>query len=314
MKPQTVLLVDDERVILNTMAQFLERIGHQVFTAETAEDAIQIMNSHPVEIVITDIMLPGQNGLELTRQIRSDHNADVIVMTGYSENYSYEEAITIGASDFVFKPVRFQELRLRIERVQKERQLTHERAAMMEKLQILAITDDLTQLYNSRHFFKQLTNEIERSNRYGHALALLMLDIDHFKQYNDRYGHLQGDQVLRSVGKIIQSRLRSMDSAYRYGGEEFTIILPETTGRKAASAAQRLRRAMADQPFTPAPDNANVTVTLSIGVAAYQPGESLADFVQRADSAMYQAKADGRNQVHFAHRTNDMPMAASQKQ
>jgi two-component system cell cycle response regulator len=232
----------------------------------------------------------------LTDIIKSTHDIDVIVMTGYSGDYSYEEAIQKGASDFVFKPVRFEELLLRLKRVLKERRLTSEKARMLEKLQNLAITDGLTKLYNSRHFYSQLEVEIGRCRRYQHPLALLLLDLDHFKDYNDTYGHLEGDKVLVRIGDVIRTCLRSMDSAYRYGGEEFTIILPETNGEEALNVAQRIRTAIEAERFSPNP-GANVRITISIGVTEYHPGEEVTVFVQRADQAMYNSKEDGRNRV-----------------
>jgi len=243
-------------------------------------------------------MMPGMNGLELTDIIKKDYDIDVIVMTGYSGQYSYEEAIGKGASDFVFKPIRFQELLLRLKRVFKERELRQERNRMMADLQQLAITDSLTQLYNSRHFFAQLKMEIERANRYGHSLALLLLDIDFFKNYNDTYGHLEGDKVLSTVGQMIKTCLRTMDTAYRYGGEEFTVILPYTDCDEARTVADRIQYALEFISFCPGPD-LSVQVTLSIGVTEYAPGEELTAFVGRSDRAMYLSKENGRNRVSF---------------
>jgi diguanylate cyclase (GGDEF)-like protein len=235
-------------------------------------------------------------GLELTKTIKKDNDSDVIVMTGYSDDYSYEEAINIGASDFVIKPVRLEELMLRLRRVLKERQLTKERTRMMEKLQRLAITDGLTKLYNSRSFYSQLELEVDRFNRYGHPLALLLLDIDYFKKYNDAYGHLEGDKVLVRFSQIIKSCLRANDSAYRYGGEEFTVILPETGAEEALTVAQRIRANLEEEVFSPE-NGGNVTVTISIGVTEYHAKEELATFIQRADKAMYHSKQNGRNRV-----------------
>jgi len=222
------------------------------------------------------------------------------VMTGYSDDYSYEESINIGASDFVVKPVRLEELLLRLKRVLKERELTNERIRMMEKLQKLAITDGLTRLYNSRSFYSQLELEVDRFNRYQHPLTLLLLDIDHFKDYNDKYGHLEGDKVLVRFSQIIKSCLRTNDSAYRYGGEEFTVILPETAGEEARTVAQRIRAALEAEPFSPA-DGENVTVTISIGLTEYDPKEKLSTFIQRADLAMYRSKRSGRNKVSMLY-------------
>ena len=291
-----ILIVDDDDAIRDSMQEFIERSGFTAFSAGSAEEAMELLTKEEVHVTITDIILPGRDGLELTDYIKSGYDIDVIVMTGYSGDYSYEEAINKGASDFVFKPVRFEELLLRLKRVLKERRLTKERAKMLGKLQNLAITDGLTKLFNSRHFYNQLDVEVGRCRRYNHPLALLLLDIDHFKDYNDTYGHLEGDKVLVSIGLNIQDCLRAMDSAYRYGGEEFTVILPETNGEEARTVAERIRRKIGSEPHNPDEDN-NVSVTISIGVTEYVNGEDVATFVQRADQAMYASKTKGRNVV-----------------
>ena len=291
-----ILIVDDDEAIRDSMYEFMERAGFNAFAAASAEDAITILKANTIEIVITDIMLPDQDGLELTDLIKANYDIDVIVMTGYSGNYSYEEAINKGASDFIFKPVRFEEVLLRLKRVLRERQLTKERVQILEKLEKLAITDGLTKLYNLRHFYNQLEVEVDRSSRYGHSLGLLLLDIDRFKDYNDTYGHLEGNKVLIRLSQIINSCLRTMDSAYRYGGEEFTIILPETGGEEAKTVAHRIRKAVAAEKFIPE-SNKPDQVTISIGVTEYCQEEEFADFIKRADKAMYLSKLDGRNKV-----------------
>jgi diguanylate cyclase (GGDEF)-like protein len=166
----------------------------------------------------------------------------------------------------------------------------------MEKLQKLAITDGLTKLYNSRSFYSQLELEVDRFNRYRHPLSLLLLDIDHFKEYNDSWGHLEGDKVLVKFSQIIKSCLRANDSAYRYGGEEFTVILPETGGEEAKTVAQRIRKTLEDEKFNPQPGK-DARITISIGVTQYSPKEELSSFIQRADKAMYLSKQNGRNKV-----------------
>jgi diguanylate cyclase (GGDEF)-like protein len=217
-------------------------------------------------------------------------------MTGYSGDYSYEEAINMGASDFVIKPVRLEELLLRLKRVLKERDLTKERVRMMEKLQRLAITDGLTKLHNSRSFYSQLEVEVDRFNRYKHPLALLLLDIDNFKSYNDSFGHLEGDKILVRISQVIKSCLRKLDTAYRYGGEEFTVILPETSCEEAMLVAERIRNVVQSEVFLPETEN-KISITISIGATQYAENEELSAFIQRADKAMYTSKQKGRNQV-----------------
>lgn len=295
---EQILIVDDDAAIRDSMLEFIQRSGYDAQTVSSAEEAIELLKSTRVDLVITDIILPGQNGLQLTDLIKQNYDTDIIVMTGYSENYSYEEAINKGASDLVFKPFRFEELILRLKRVLKERQLTKDRNRILSKLENLAITDGLTKLYNLRHFYNQLEIEIDRSNRYGHPLALLLLDIDNFKTYNDTYGHLEGDKVLVRLGQIIKSCLRTMDCAYRYGGEEFTIILPETTGEEAKNVAHRIKTSVEIESFFPEGGDV-VNITISIGVTEYFKKEQLATFIQRADQAMYNSKAKGRNAISF---------------
>ena len=291
-----ILIVDDDVAVRNTMNEYISTAGYRSEAVSCAEEALEMLDNKSFHVVITDIILPAMGGLELTEIIKKDKDSDVIVMTGYSDDYSYEEAINIGASDFVIKPVRLEELLLRLKRVLKERDLTKERIRMMEKLQKLAVTDGLTKLYNSRSFYSQLETEVDRFNRYKHPLALLLLDLDHFKDYNDSYGHLEGDKVLVRFSQIIKSCLRTNDTAYRYGGEEFTVILPETGGEEAGTVAQRIRAALEAERFSPV-DGKEVKITISIGVTEYQPKEELSSFIQRADRAMYRSKQKGRNMV-----------------
>ena len=301
-----ILIVDDDRSVRTTINEYIQSAGYSSQTAASAEEALELIKKNSYHVVITDIILPAMGGLELTKVIKKTNGSDVIVVTGYSDDYSYEEAINIGASDFVIKPVRLEELMLRLRRELKERELTEERIRMMQKLQKLAITDGLTKLYNSRSFYSQLELEVDRFNRYQHPLSLLLLDIDYFKDYNDTYGHLEGDKVLVRFSQIIKSCLRANDSAYRYGGEEFTVLLPETGGERAKLVAQRIRKSLEVEKFVPRPGE-EVQITISIGVTQYFRKEELSTFIQRADKAMYLSKQNGRNKVSvmFAEAPSD---------
>ncbi len=291
-----ILIVDDDADIKNQISEYIALYGYSSSTAADAEEAINLLKIKNYDVVITDIKMPGMDGLALTDIIKKEYDSDVIVITGYSENYSYEEAVKKGASDFVFKPVRLEELLLRLNRVLRERRLKKHRNQILKKLEKLAITDGLTKLHNSRHFYYAIELEIGRSNRYNHPLGLLLLDIDNFKHYNDSFGHLEGDKVLYTIGRTIKSLLRTMDSAYRYGGEEFTIILPETNIAKAETVGQRIRAAIESAQFFPEPEKP-VSVTISVGVTQYSPQETVSSFVQRADKAMYISKQHGKNLV-----------------
>ncbi len=291
-----ILIVDDDPAIRNSIQDFLSIADYTTFTAANAEEAMAFLKTQPVDVIITDILMDGMNGLEMTQRIKEKYDTDIIVITGYTQDYSYEEAINKGADDFVFKPIRLEELLLRLKRVIRERELTHERTKMLEKLKELSITDDLTKLYNSRYFYQQLQNEIKRFYRYRHDLGLLMIDIDHFKYYNDTFGHLEGDKILFKIAGLIGSCLRAMDSAYRYGGEEFTVILPESGLDAALIVAERILRTVRTSCVDP--DNGS-KITVSIGVSEYTDGESMNDFIRRTDKAMYMAKEKGRNCISF---------------
>jgi diguanylate cyclase (GGDEF)-like protein/PAS domain S-box-containing protein len=160
----------------------------------------------------------------------------------------------------------------------------------------LSIIDDLTQLYNSRHFYQQLKMEIDRVNRYGQPLTLLLLDLDDFKQFNDIYGHIEGDQVLSRFGQVIKRCLRQTDSAYRYGGEEFTILLPMITSEDGTVTAERIRAELKKEIFSPV-SGKDVYITVSIGLAQYKSQEDMKDFVHRVDQLMYQGKKNGKDRV-----------------
>ncbi len=165
-----------------------------------------------------------------------------------------------------------------------------------ERYRELSIIDDLTRLYNSRHFYVQLKMEIDRLDRHEHPLTLLLLDLDDFKAFNDTYGHIEGDKVLLRLGQVIKRCLRKADSAYRYGGEEFTIILPMTTSEEGIVIAERIREELKKEDFYPAPGK-QVHITVSIGLAQYKYEEDEKVFVNRADQFMYQAKRNGKDRI-----------------
>jgi diguanylate cyclase (GGDEF)-like protein/PAS domain S-box-containing protein len=163
----------------------------------------------------------------------------------------------------------------------------------------LSITDSLTKLFNSRHFFRQLGYEVERAKRYGSPLSLILLDIDNFKIYNDTYGHPEGDMALRALSDVIRKNLRATDTAFRYGGEEFTVLLSETDCESAVIAAERLRKDFANLVLSPV-QGSEVHMTVSIGVSQYDPYELSSIFLKRADQGMYKAKQQGKNRVFLS--------------
>ncbi len=291
-----ILIVDDDIAIKESVEEYLKILSYNVKSALNAGEALTLLETFDADLVLTDIMMQGMDGLELTKQIKTKFDIEVMVMTGYSADYSYEEAVKAGASDFIFKPFRFEELDLRIKRVLRESELKKERTRMLKEMEELAITDSLTGLYNSRHFFHQIKQEIQRYDRYSRSLSLMMLDIDFFKRYNDTWGHLEGDTVLMHIGKIISSCMRSMDTAYRYGGEEFTILLPETDLKMACVVGTRIMENIAAEIFRPEPGETQ-SVTVSIGVCELLEEEKFKAFIKRTDKAMYKSKQNGRNRL-----------------
>ena len=292
----SILVVDDDGAIRESVEEYLKIINYKVKTASNSLEALKILTLFNADIVITDITMQGMDGLELTKKIKSKYHADVMVMTGYSAEYSYEEAVKAGASDFIFKPFKFEELELRISRVLRESEIKQERINLLKKLEKLAITDALTKLYNSRHFFSEIKTEIMRNKRYSRDLSLLILDIDFFKKYNDNWGHVEGDRVLMEIGKTIKSCMRSMDTAYRYGGEEFAIILPETGIEEACVVGTRIKDTISDLIFEPEPGEKQ-SIKISIGVTEVIDGEDYKTFIKRADKALYKSKDTGRDKL-----------------
>ena len=171
----SILVVDDDDAIRESVEDYLGIKGYIVESSSSAEEAIEKLNSFKADIVVTDIMMQGMDGLELTKYINNKYDIRVIVMTGFNANYSYKDAIDTGASDFIFKPFRFEELGLRIKRVQHEISLKKQHNKTMKRMEQLVITDDLTGLYNSRYFFDLIETEIARHHRYSRPLSLLMI-------------------------------------------------------------------------------------------------------------------------------------------
>ncbi len=162
----------------------------------------------------------------------------------------------------------------------------------------LSITDELTGLYNQRHFFKRLKAELDRAQRYSKTVSLILMDVDDFKIFNDSHGHLEGDKVLRRAGQIILSHIRSSDSAFRYGGEEFVVIMPETGASSTVNVAERIRKKFKSHAFEPQ-ENSREHLTISIGMAEYASGEAMDAFVKRADANMYKAKELGKDRLYY---------------
>ncbi|MDD3846337.1 MAG: diguanylate cyclase [Syntrophorhabdaceae bacterium] len=177
--------------------------------------------------------------------------------------------------------------------------LTLEKISLFAEIRTLSRHDGLTGVFNHGCIVGELATEIERSRRYEYPFSVLLLDVDDFKLVNDRYGHLAGDQVLKNISRIVKENLRSIDKVGRYGGEEFLVILPETSSEKAMVVAERLRRAIGDS-FVEA-ENHQVYATVSGGLASYTPGRQYKELIKEADDNLYRAKEEGKNRIHYEH-------------
>jgi diguanylate cyclase (GGDEF)-like protein len=304
-----ILIVEDDVSVSKLLVKFFIKSGFITKSAENAEDAEKILKNEEINIVITDIKLPGNDGIKFTKKIKRKYNLDVIVLTAYSSIYSYENAINNGASDLLFKPLKLNELALRVNRVIKERSLLVERDMMIKKLARLTIEDQLTGLYNSRHFFDQLDNEIKRSDRNLQPISIMFIDVDNFKGVNDTFGHMIGDKVLSLIAQKLKASLRSYDTAYRFAGDEFTIILPETTSSEANIVADRIFANFNHDPI--AINGKEISkISLSIGIAEYTMMEGSHQFVHRADVTMYEAKLREGNSVVISSEASELPTTA----
>jgi len=315
--PLHILYVEDDPGLASLVQRRLAREGHVV---EVAPDGPQGLARHalaPYDLLLLDHNLPGLLGLDLLRALAARGPLPpAIMLTGSGDEATAVAALKLGAGDYVVKDAagRYLELLPAVIAQVLERQRLAEAKSRAEdalreserRFRELSIRDELTGLFNARHFFERAEAELARAARYERPLALAFLDVDGFKHYNDTHGHLAGDQVLAALGRLIPAALRAADTAYRYGGEEFVLLLPETDLADAVAVAGRVRAAFAATPLRPAADAVEHR-TLSAGVAAFCPGESLSSLVERADAAMYRAKQLGRNRVAAAPPPNAAP-------
>ncbi|GAU08189.1 GGDEF domain-containing response regulator [Desulfoplanes formicivorans] len=327
----SVLVIDDESLILDTLGEYLSERGFEVFLAEGGRKGLEMFFRKNPTLVLVDLRMPEVDGLEVIKTItRKSPTTPVIVVSGTGVIQDAIDALRLGAWDFVTKPLsnfavldhalnkalerrrlirenqQYQEhleeqVRIRtsdLEREISKRKLIERRLRESEqKFRELSIKDGLTGLYNSRHFFNQIDVELERCHRYGHTLSLIFMDIDDFKQYNDTFGHPMGDHVLKNLAQVILKVVRKNDTAFRYGGEEFVILLPETENPEAVQVAERIRRSFARMVQCRDSMSRPVHKTISAGVAEHRPGETATRLIERADRYLYAAKALGKNTI-----------------
>lgn len=293
--PCRLLVVDDDKTILELFTAALGREGYEVSTATSGREGLRLATETPVDVVLLDIHLPDISGIEVMRQIVKTAKTIVILITGGDANYSHESAIQEGAADFILKPIRLPELAMRIRQARELRSLTNAKESLIASLKSMAIRDELTGLFNYRHFKQMLEGEVQRAIRYQRPLCLIVIDVDHFKTVNDTLGHVEGDRVLAGIARVLAQKIRTTDTAFRYGGEEFAILLPETRCGPAIAVAERVRQGIEEAKLL----NGR-SVTVSVGVTEFRAEEDAGVLLRRTDAVMYAAKRAGRNRVATA--------------
>jgi diguanylate cyclase (GGDEF)-like protein len=300
-----ILVVDDEPLSRHVLQAAVEQLGHQWTAAENGQAAWRCFNQDKPEVLITDLLMPEVDGLELCRRVRADTRAGytyIILVTVLGERHDVVRGMEAGADDYLIKPLQRFDLQARLIAAQRVTDVHAELARHRAQLAHLARHDPLTGLSNRRSLQEDLEVLHARSQRYGRGYALAMCDIDRFKAYNDTHGHQAGDEALRAVAATIAQEVRGGDSVYRYGGEEFLLVLPEQTLDTALVAVERVRSAVERLAIPQPVARPDGMLTLSAGIAAFGPGEAptAEELLQRADAALYRAKAAGRNQIALA--------------
>ncbi|HEX8682727.1 MAG TPA: diguanylate cyclase [Ardenticatenaceae bacterium] len=304
-----VLIAEDDTSSRIILQRAVEQLGHECVAAKDGIEAWRLVREAPVDVIITDWMMPGMDGMELCRRVREEPRRTytyVIFLTALADREHLLRGIRAGADDYLPKPLDRNELQVRLlvaARVTTLHQRFIEQNGELERLNLQlhdqARRDHLTNLGNRLRLQEELASLVGRVARYGHCYCAVLVDVDHFKLYNDHYGHAAGDAVLRTLADSLQKHNRTGDAAYRYGGEEFLIVLPEQTLDRAAIAVERLRQAVQALAIAHDGNHLSGVVTISAGISIMEPGDnkSVETWLKEADLALYQAKHMGRNRV-----------------
>lgn len=296
-----VLIADDDPISRHMLERLLERWGYEVVVAKDGDAASQILASpDSPKLAVLDWIMPGLDGIQLCRKIRhgkSEPYTYILMCTVKNKQKDIVAGLEAGADDYVTKPYDPAELRLRLRTGKRilylQDQLINAREAMREQ----ATRDPLTGLWNRASILDILSQELSRSQRQTARFSLVLIDLDHFKEINDVYGHQIGDRVLCRISQAMRASKRNYDSIGRYGGEEFLVVLPDCDEANAVSQAERLRATI--EQLTIESPSGPIRMTASFGVAAFDTltcPDSI-DLIQAADEALYRAKRQGRNRV-----------------
>jgi diguanylate cyclase (GGDEF)-like protein len=301
-----ILLVEDDKLQADTAREYLEKEGYEITWVENGMSAIKSAKSQSFDLIVLDLVLPDIDGNQLCRWLKNSKDTQDIPIIILSAKCSTKEKVfgleEAGADDYLPKPYDASELKARIyaclrtkvlqdELRKKNRQLEE----VLVKMEILAMTDQLTGLFNRRHFESVIEKEFRRTTRCGTPMSCLMIDIDEFKNINDGYRHHVGDEVLREIAQLMTSCVREVDTVARWGGEEFVILLPETAKEGALRVAWKLLTSVSNHSFS----LIDRQVTVSIGLASIPEStiDSSENLIVSSDRALYEAKTNGRNRV-----------------
>lgn len=296
-----ILLVEDDPAMVELIrGQLAYQSGLRVVSGDV--EARQAVRDSDWDLVIVSLTLPGQNGLRLCAHLRSSERlrqVPVLVLSKVGDDRSLLRALDLGVNDYVAKPPDRAELQARVNTQLRRKSFQDRLRETMQMSVEMAVIDPLTGLYNRRYLDSHLAGRGGHDGDNPRPTAVMILDLDHFKSINDRFGHAAGDAVLKQFAHRIRLNIRGIDLAARVGGEEFVIVLPETSSVEAQMIAQRLVRVIGHEAFVIG-DGRELNVTVSIGVTEAKPGEAAEEVIQRADAALYRAKAEGRNRSVIA--------------
>ena len=300
-----ILVVEDSPTLRHATSTYIRNAGHDPLVAKCGEEALQVVDKNPVDMIIMDVEMPGLDGFETTRLIREwlgDHWIPIIFVTGHSEDASLNEGIEAGGDDYLIKPVSSVILTAKIRAMERLVSMREQLTQVNEELRQLSQTDGLTGLYNRRTFDAKAEEHWRLATRSQEPTAILLLDIDYFKLYNDEYGHQAGDECIRLISTALKRCLnRPGDVLARYGGEEFIALLTNTPEAGAKHVAEHIRRTIEALHIKHRASKVSDRVTVSIGVslANFTTGTSLSRQISLADKALYKAKDHSRNTVSF---------------
>jgi len=298
----SVLIIDDSEAVREKIMKTLETRGlfSRFYQAEDGLEGFKKLLASPVDIILCDLEMPRMDGFKFLGMMKGRPevaDTPVIILTGNDDRELKIKGLEQGACDFITKPFDPEELVARMKVHLKIKHLQDDLKRSNELLLELSNTDHLTGLFNRRFLMESLDKEFQRARRKDGQVALLLLDIDHFKRVNDTHGHLQGDVVLQKVALHIQKELRSYDVAARYGGEEFVAVLPDTSLKEAFNVADRIRLSVQGMRFAGSLSEERVTVSLGVAMYPSPCYEDIDGLLRASDEALYQAKERGRNRV-----------------